>query len=452
MAAPPTSNPRDSIALNSRDGQDGGGSSSDKRGASLGPAGSQSASGSGSGSNVSLGSGSGASLPLTVPPPTDPKATVEQTVLTFKLFESLRSGDTAQITKILHSPTPPDNILHLAVQCASPQVLEFILSTTTSVPPNPTADPQAKPSTVPYLDINSRDHTTGNTPLHLAAQLGRTEMVSILLSQPAINDTLPNYSNKLPLDLSRTPQIHEKLQIARSVFLEEATDQLLQHIDLRNYEAIEALLDNERVRGVLDVNAVEVSVTPAPGEKASNRLSLHGHSHRAGSSHSNTTNNDETSGSTLLHEAARKKDTRLIQILLYHGADPFRRDKRGKLPQDVTKDETTRGMLKRSPARVAAERGLEQKFVLGNSNALLYQPPAAAQGRPTSGVSAASSMPVNHSKESREMKGHLKKWTNYTGGWKLRWFVLEDGVMSYYKSQGMFHREERQEYANVEFR
>jgi hypothetical protein len=39
-------------------------------------------------------------------------------------------------------------------------------------------------------------------------------------------------------------------------------------------------------------------------------------------------------------------------------------------------------------------------------------------------------------KESREMKGYLKKWTNYTSGWKLRWFVLEEGVLSYYKHQG----------------
>lgn len=34
------------------------------------------------------------------------------------------------------------------------------------------------------------------------------------------------------------------------------------------------------------------------------------------------------------------------------------------------------------------------------------------------------------------MKGYLKKWVNYTTGYKLRWFVLEDGVLSYYKHQG----------------
>ena len=33
------------------------------------------------------------------------------------------------------------------------------------------------------------------------------------------------------------------------------------------------------------------------------------------------------------------------------------------------------------------------------------------------------------------MKGYLKKWTNYTSGYKLRWLVLEEGVLSYYKHQ-----------------
>ncbi|RPA79341.1 hypothetical protein BJ508DRAFT_142328 [Ascobolus immersus RN42] len=407
MAAPP----RDSIQLNRSDADSSSGSvvsSSDKRGSSI-PG----------GSNLSL---TRELSPLAVPPPADPKATVEQTVMQFRLFESLRTGDTAFITKALHSPNPPSNILHLAVQCATPQVLEFILSSTSS-------DPANKPeSNQPFLDINTRDGAAGNTPLHLAAHLGRTEMVTILLAQPAINDTLPNYQNRLPLDLARTPAIHEKLQIARSVFIEETTDLLLQYIDSHDYDRIEALLNNERVRGALDLNTIEVSVTDGPPKSSGSGVTskLHRHSHK------NSITNDEYSGSTLLHEAARKKDTRLIQLLLYHGADPFRRDKRGKLPQDVTKDETTRGMLKRSPARVAAERGIEERVVLGGSQSL-FPVPVARPGSMASSVGSAAAL--QQTKESREMKGYLKKWTNYTGGWKLRWFVLEDGVMSYYKNQ-----------------
>ncbi|XP_026329198.1 pleckstrin homology domain-containing family A member 3-like [Hyposmocoma kahamanoa] len=33
------------------------------------------------------------------------------------------------------------------------------------------------------------------------------------------------------------------------------------------------------------------------------------------------------------------------------------------------------------------------------------------------------------------MEGTLWKWTNYWNGWQTRWFVLENGILSYYKSQ-----------------
>ncbi|KAF5303487.1 hypothetical protein FQA39_LY09950 [Lamprigera yunnana] len=33
------------------------------------------------------------------------------------------------------------------------------------------------------------------------------------------------------------------------------------------------------------------------------------------------------------------------------------------------------------------------------------------------------------------MEGILWKWTNYWNGWQTRWFVLENGVLTYYKSQ-----------------
>ncbi|CAK1552164.1 unnamed protein product [Leptosia nina] len=33
------------------------------------------------------------------------------------------------------------------------------------------------------------------------------------------------------------------------------------------------------------------------------------------------------------------------------------------------------------------------------------------------------------------MEGILWKWTNYWNGWQTRWFILDNGVLSYYKSQ-----------------
>ena len=37
--------------------------------------------------------------------------------------------------------------------------------------------------------------------------------------------------------------------------------------------------------------------------------------------------------------------------------------------------------------------------------------------------------------EATKLRGSLQKWTNYLHGWQERFFVLEDGVLSYYKSE-----------------
>jgi hypothetical protein len=33
-----------------------------------------------------------------------------------------------------------------------------------------------------------------------------------------------------------------------------------------------------------------------------------------------------------------------------------------------------------------------------------------------------------------QMKGWLYKWTNYLKGYQKRWFVLSNGLLSYYRS------------------
>ncbi|KAL4951810.1 Oxysterol-binding protein-domain-containing protein [Aspergillus filifer] len=309
---------------------------------------------------------------------------LDQSVRTFRLFEVLRSGDTTAISKAIKESKDPQGanglsgttILHLAIQCAEPQVVEYVLSAGDDI------------------DINARDRE-GNTPLHLAAQLGRGPVVRELLNRPGINDSIVNYRGQTPLEASRAPEIFQQLQLARSLFIDEKTRELQALIGQGDYDSLEKLLEEPRVEGILDVNALDLVTDPATTQ----------------------------SGGTLLHEGARKKDTKLIQILLMHGADPFRRDKKGKLPQDVTKDDKTRAIVKKSPAAVMAQRGIQEKAILGTSSG------QGVSGRPGAGDSSFAG------KDSREMKGYLKKWTNYTSGYKLRWFVLEDGVLSYYKHQ-----------------
>ncbi|KAF3926914.1 hypothetical protein ABW20_dc0105776 [Dactylellina cionopaga] len=321
--------------------------------------------------------------PLLSPKPA-PAATLEESVRTFRLFEALRNGDTAAISKSIRDAAEPDSsldinsILLLAVQCAEVQVVEFVLASTSR---------DLYVSDIkPYLDINHRDQNTGNTALHFASQLGRHPLVTLLLNEPTINDAVPNNQGSQAIDISRSPEIAQELQLSRDLYLENRLVDLHKLIVTRNYTELEAFLEVPRTRALLDLNAHDGGIP----------------------------------GSTLLHEAARNRDIRLIQIFLLHGADPFRRDKKGKLPQDITKDEKTRAVLKRSPAAVAAQNSIQEKAVLGSGAGI----PGAEE----------TSRDGTH-REGREMKGYLKKWTNYTSGYKLRWFVLENGVLSYYKHQ-----------------
>jgi hypothetical protein len=214
-----------------------------------------------------------------------------------------------------------------------------------------------------------------------------------LLEQRDINDAVINLQGKLPLDLARNPEIFQILQLSRSLFTEAKVKQVQELIAQGDYETLAMVLEEPRLKTVVDINSPEFASEPITVQ----------------------------TGGTLLHEAARNKDTQLIQVLLLHGGDPFRRDRKGKLPQSITHDDHVKAILKKSPAAVAAQRGIQEKAVLGH---------AASQGSV-----AAGATDLMAGREAREMKGYLKKWTNYRKGYQLRWFVLEDGVLSYYKHQ-----------------
>lgn len=57
---------------------------------------------------------------------------------------------------------------------------------------------------------------------------------------------------------------------------------------------------------------------------------------------------DNISGSTILHEAARRKDLGIIKLVVARGGDVLVRDRKGKLAVEVAKDERIKIMLKQS--------------------------------------------------------------------------------------------------------
>ena len=60
-------------------------------------------------------------------------------------------------------------------------------------------------------DINARD-LEGNTPLHLASSLGRTEIVMLLMSQATIDDTVRNSHGRTALEVAKGSETARVLQ------------------------------------------------------------------------------------------------------------------------------------------------------------------------------------------------------------------------------------------------
>lgn len=229
--------------------------------------------------------------------------------------------------------------LILAVQCADTRTVRYVLNKE-------------------GIDVNGRD-TAGSTALHHAAQLGRLEIIDLILDEPHVNDTLQNADRKQAYEVAQNGEMAHHMQTRRGTYIEKVNAQFQQALR-SNDGSLEDLLDNPRASTLLNLNK------------------------------------PDSDGNTALHTAAASRNAPLAQLLLNHGADPFPRNKKGKLPSDLTKDDKIRAMFKNVP----------QKTLLN----------------------ASPKDPIRYA-------GHLKKWTNYKSGYKARWFVLENGVLSYYRNQ-----------------
>ena len=105
---------------------------------------------------------------------------------------------------------------------------------------------------------------------------------------------------------------------------------------------------------------------------------------------------DMASGTTLLHEAVKRKDLSLIELAVRAGADVFVRDKRGRgVTEMAGKDDRTKAYLRQFT---------NQDTSLLETNAIQIEEPT--------------------------MRGYLTKYGNLAKGYNTRWFVLKDGMLS----------------------
>lgn len=324
---------------------------------------------------------------------------LEINILLLKLIQAFQANSKTDVDSLIEKnasliklnksqgPLGPNDIyiLHAAVQVASPEMIRHLLH---------------KFPDAPAFDINAPEPHTGNTPLHIAAKFGRSDVVMYLLSfDEKINDMLTNNDGKQPVEVARTPELAEAMQVVRAQFLEKVATRMKKAFTRSDIKTLETILANPRANALLDING----------------------------------QNPDT-GTTVLHDAVRARNVPMVEFILSHGGDPLLRNSKGVLPIDLTKDDTIRRLLKQSTK--------SQQVVLQSTSinpALLKNRNQKSLDKKQGGTDDSSAgAPADHPSlmgPPPTMKGFLKKWTNFTSGYKLRWFVLENGVLSYYKRQ-----------------
>lgn len=304
---------------------------------------------------------------------------LECNILRLKLLQTLKAGTKEEAVELIYRNASllklnPNygsieendlHVLHIAVQVGTVDTVRYLYQ---------------KFRGAPAFDINSQEPTRGDTPLHVAARCGNSEAVMYLMSLDELNDTIVNADGLTAIEVARTPELAEAMQVIRDQHVQKVVEQMKEYCATSNTAALEELLAMPRASAVLDING-----------------------------------QDPETGSTVLHDFVKARNATMVEFVLQHGGDPFRRNSKGVLPIDMTKDENIRRIIKQH----TRTQRMELRRDAGESSSMLSDDETPHLiGPPPS------------------MKGFLKKWTNFTTGYKLRWFVLENGVLSYYKRQG----------------
>ncbi|PVU98704.1 hypothetical protein BB560_000576 [Smittium megazygosporum] len=232
--------------------------------------------------------------------------------------------------------------MHLAVQCASYELIESLLS-----------------FDKPRIPLNVKDGKD-LTELHYAIKVSRLDVVNLLLTSPKTSD-VKYEDNKDLLQMAVNPEMEQLISEYLEIRSGEITTELFRYAMNKDSSAIEKIIS--------DKNNIEKI---------------------------NFLARRNTDGKTLLHIAAENDLVPLAEWAIKNGADIFIKDFKGNVPFNYSKSTQ-----------------MKKLFALATSN----------KGPGFSYENAPS------------YSGQLEKWTNYASGWKSRWFELESGILSYYRTQ-----------------
>lgn len=161
------------------------------------------------------------------------------------------------------------------------------------------------------IDVNARSTTDGSTALHIAASAGRLTTVELLLEVEGVDDTIRNNVEETALDLAQKKPVQAAFRYARSRFVDAQLRALYMAVQQNDPERLVQIMANSRARHLVDPNVLL-----------------------------------DNTGETVLHRAVRTGKAELVKACLQIGSDPFAKNRKGKMPIEMTQVEAIRQILK----------------------------------------------------------------------------------------------------------
>lgn len=160
------------------------------------------------------------------------------------------------------------------------------------------------------VDVNEVNGE-GDTALHIAARLGRSAVIDQLLAIEGLDDTIINLAMMTPYQSSKNRQISTAIEYSRSLYINRRTKEMHDLVSCGDVSGLREMFSIRRNKIVLNVNS------------------------------------PDSHGDTILHVAARHDHSaELVQLCIELGADPYLKNKKGKLPIELTKDDSVKNILR----------------------------------------------------------------------------------------------------------